>query len=495
MWKRVPRYKVLALWVFVLLAASFVLMPVQFANAAIASSPPAQTPECDALMANLLSGDAWLDRLVDPILTSQEHINDYLELLSSAHSCLEDQTGSLTPTERELYRLIEYYMIFAGGYQTPDGASTLYLVDLSKSDDPAVKALRNQVGLPPPAGYIFVRFYTSRAAMPDLLQRAFDDPQVAGVTIYTRYVAILEEEKFTVEEQILQSQTLPGTHSHELVHAYINASLGPQNTAEMPIWYHEGIASYFSGSAATHRVEVPGGLTVVQVAPEDYQQYDLNFRYLEDEYGKSKLNNLVRQSVEQADARVLLTGLGISDEAQLIERALAWEQAFIRRRGLILAGMAILAVLALVNLPFLLSLFPTPTTFTCEWCNYEADRETFAGNRCPRCGRISSTATTQQRFTPLRSMGRQFKTRIMRQNDRPPPPARPTERGSAATCQVCGRVFQGDQAHQLIVWPHLVRIKVDQDDSDDTLKSRTIFVRRACRDCLGKSAELRSNNP
>lgn len=139
-----------------------------------------------------------------------------------------------------------------------------------------------------------------------------------------RYIAVLAEEKSTWPRQALQSQTLPETISHELVHAYINATLGLRGL-DLPKWYHEGIAVYFSGSGKGHTIVTPN-FTISTTPPEEYRQYSTNFEYLEAQLGREQLLGYIKLSVEQADPSALYKDLGIANEQVLFARAMAWRQ-------------------------------------------------------------------------------------------------------------------------------------------------------------------------
>ena len=462
--------------------------------------PAAQIPSCEKLILDLHDDANWPALLVNPRLDTPEQVEAHLQKMNQVHTCLQDETAALSSSEERLLQLSEYFIIFAGGYQTPADASTLYLIDLAETDDSAIIKLRQEVGIPAPPGLVYVRFYDSRQHMPVLVQRAFANDNVAGVTILNRYIAILAEDKLRAEEKIVQAKTLPETHSHELVHAYINSALGEANYDQLPDWYHEGLATYFSGSTSEFTVEIPGGMAITHTSPQEYQQYNLNFEYLEAQYGKERLYDLIRQSVQQADAGVLLGDLGLQNEEQLVASSQAWEAAQLRRRGLLVMGLAILSVAMLVNLPFVLNLL---APVQCE-CGYQGGRREFKEGRCPNCGeRVHLPATPWQRLAQRRAAARKNQPA----SSQTPAPLEdraivfnPASPGQPVACQVCGRRFVGEAAQQVVHWPYQVRVWADSPASPayptgEPAAPRLVFVRRACQDCLQRSAALRKGQP
>jgi len=275
--------------------------------------------------------------------------------------------------------MIEYFLIFAAGLDTAEGSSTLTLVDLTSVDLEAIRNLKEKAGLPPPEGFVFLRYYDSRASMPDLVRRAFQNEDVKGVTIFSRYIAILEEDKAILQEQILQQQTLPDTLAHELVHAYVIATLGPQNSDSFPRWFHEGVAIYLSGSGEV-QVVILGDLAVTQTSPEDYAQFDLNFKYLESRYGQDELLGRIGKSIKQRDPALVYEELGHQNDDAFVAAANAWRARGIRNRliaGIIVASLLIIGLWKVV-LP----------EEKCPYCDYGGKRKEFANGVCPQCGRM-----------------------------------------------------------------------------------------------------------
>jgi hypothetical protein len=173
-------------------------------------------------------------------------------------------------------------------------------MDLAKSKVPSVVALREVVKIPPPDVPVLVKTFR-RDSLPPALRPAFPKPEVSGVTIAGRYVAIIETE-FTKEyDDIL---------AHELVHAYITlASPGP-----LPVWFQEGSAVHFSidkgwkfyGKPSDNQTGVTIGRKVE--LPEFYKNKLQNFHFLMEKVGKAEFYKWYREAVMtgNVDARPLL---------------------------------------------------------------------------------------------------------------------------------------------------------------------------------------------
>jgi hypothetical protein len=277
--------------------------------------------DCADVISQLFGDKNWLDQLVDPVLDTQAQVIERLRFYSDVHTCIP--AGSSTDLLMSARKLTEYFMIFAGGFQTSQDGSERYLINLATFKDPALEILRQKVGLPPPPGYVYMVFYYSRQAMPDLLRQAFEDPDVQGVTIFSRYVAVL------MDQSDLHSNTLPKTVSHELVHAYLKSAQGANHLDAFPLWYDEGMATHFSGSSIPSCVYSDYGagiLTSCTASPQDYQQYAANFDFLEAKFGQARFLHLVKNSFDAMDPALLYQEAGFSTYSAFAVRALEWRQ-------------------------------------------------------------------------------------------------------------------------------------------------------------------------
>jgi len=350
-------------------------------NPVDAASPPkpqAISHECQSTLDVLTSEEDWFQQLIDPVITSTEELIQRHQLYTQVHDCLEAEYDQLPDDLRMVHRLSEYFLIFAAGFETDDGESTLTIVDLASADLEAIRLLREEAGLPPPEGYVFMRTYNSRGGMPELVRRVFQNEDVKGVTIFSRYIAILDEDKALLQERILQQQTLPATVAHELIHAYVNATLGYENAAAFPRWFHEGVAIYLSGSGEV-QVVMLGDLTVTKTSPEDYDQYDLNFKYLESEYGPDELLEKIGTSIKELKPTMLYEELGHQDEAELAAAARSWQGRGTRNR--LIAGIVV-ALFLMIGLWKVIA-----PEVRCPYCDYGGKRKAFEDGVCPQCGR------------------------------------------------------------------------------------------------------------
>jgi hypothetical protein len=304
----------------VLVLAALGFQPARFVSPA--SLPVrAEQLDCQEVLRQLTRDKNWLDQLVDPVLDTQAQVIERLRIYSDVHACIP--ADSSMDRLKTIRKLTEYFMIFAGGYQTTREGSEDYLVDLATSKDPAVISLRQKVGIPPPPGFVYVRFYYTRQAMPELLQLSFKNPDVKGVTIFTRYVAIL------ADKSDLQAKSLPKTISHELVHAYLKSVQGVTDLDAFPLWFDEGMAVHFSGSSIPSCVYTDYGsgvLTSCTTSPQDYQQYAANFDFLEAKLGQAHFLELVKQSYDTIDADLLYRELDFSTYQDFSVHARDWKK-------------------------------------------------------------------------------------------------------------------------------------------------------------------------
>lgn len=333
--------------------------------------------ECEAIIAPFVNDRNAFEELMNPILSSTDDVEELIDLYSTVHQCLDEEFISQN-TGREIIRAyLEYFLIFARGLNSQSEETTLELVKLSTSNDPGVVQIRDEAGIEAPDGYVFVRFYKSRQAMPPLVRRAFESPDVAGVTILSRYIVVLAEDKKTWSQRALQSRTLPETTSHELIHAYVNSLLLPSEF-DLPAWYSEGLAIYFSGSETKHTVITPN-FSISSTSSAEYRDYNITFKYLEAKLGRERLLELIGDSIEEADPSLLYQELGFSNSRQLINEASAWSQT---RNNLGRGGIVAVAFIAV------LVLWRLAPEYNCQNCGHSGKkRELISVIYCPNCMR------------------------------------------------------------------------------------------------------------
>lgn len=445
------------LLLILLLLPVFPARPSKLSQPAGQSDPPG-LPDCQVLLDQYGTDGAFLQSLADPVFSSQDSLAGQLNIVSALDRCLSLTTGAgATGTFSNLPFLTRLFLIFTGDEAKISGESTQFLIDPQKSKDPAIVKLREEIGIPAPPGWIYLRFYGDREAMPDLIRKAFQNPQVEGVTILSRYIAILNDSGSTWEERALQDQTLPDTVSHELVHAYINSSITQQARLEpgnFPRWFEEGLASYISESPRPNSIITTNG-TIRETAPEDYQYFTQIFEYLEDRMGKDVLAENIRLAVQTNDAGQLYRNLGIQDDRWLYEAVDAWNRRRIEQRFILgLAGMGIILL-------WLYSLLPE---LVCA-CGYKGRKRDFPMGNCPNCGRPVAGARKEPQWKP----GDTF----------------------FPDCQVCGRRFWPWQRTEIQIHKRWVRAWLENPTENQPPIAH--YVYRICENCTQESQSIGEN--
>ena len=166
---------------------------------------------------------------------------------------------------------------------------------LSTSRAKSVVRLREQVKVPPPAGFVYVRKYASPSAMPPVVRQAFAQPRadgarVQGISIRGRYIALLDTE---------YDEELADNLAHELVHAYLTLA----SKGDLPGWFQEGAGVYFSLGSKEKlypNMNDPSQSKDVR-APGDYKSALYSFQYIEHKMGRARLYEFIRRAVETGD--------------------------------------------------------------------------------------------------------------------------------------------------------------------------------------------------
>ena len=415
---------------------------------------PVEPTDCPQILKQALQNQELIYELENPVYTNAQDIQESAKIYTPIEICIQKTPpDELTGELARLKALIEYFSIFLDPDYADTGLLKSEFVDLKTSTDPAVEMLRDTLGIPAPPGYVYVRYYPSRESMPIIIQEAFKNPQVVGVTIFSRYIAILNENQGSWAEKTLGIQTLPVTISHELVHAYINSYIAQKNSfspAIFPTWFDEGLASYISHSDRPHTVITPS-LTLNQTASEKYQYYTQIFNYLEYRLGKQQLWINIRTALDTGDAGELYRSLGIPDDRWLEVSVDAWQKQRVQRNFLF--GV-ILIVGVVAGLSFALP------EFDCE-CGYTGRRKNFRGGVCPDCGRPISIAKARTRiFSPERII---------------------------PSCELCHRRFWFWQREKMHIHPRLVRVWVRP--TTGSTQPIPHHVHRVCENCLSISRQ------
>lgn len=212
-----------------------------------------------------------------------------------------------------------------------DAFEGAHVIDLAKCKIPSIVALREVVRIPPPGQPVLVKTFR-RDRLPEVLRPAFPKPEVSGVTIAGRYVAIIQTEFSKEYDDIL---------AHELVHAYITLA----SPKPLPVWFQEGSAVHFSIDKGWRFYGKPSesqrGVTIGRKVelPEFYKNKLQNFHYLIERVGKPRFYKWYKEAVLSGtvDARPLL-GLKPTAERTPSRRSIpVWAVAL---AGLVVAGIS-----------------------------------------------------------------------------------------------------------------------------------------------------------
>jgi len=179
-------------------------------------------------------------------------------------------------------------------------------------DDPAAARLRNEVGLPAPPGYVFMRYYLTTGEMPAAVgQRFAHHDNAAAMTVMCRFVAIAQKLERPGSWAWASPDRVRHAVSHEIVHAYVNSLLGPAALGEFPTWFHEGCAIYYGGDLGW------------DVTP-DYRDYLSIFQYIAAAKGEEGLARFVRTAVTSRSLQEALGSIGYATQGQLLRDARLW---------------------------------------------------------------------------------------------------------------------------------------------------------------------------
>ena len=291
----------------------------------IAAAQTVATEECPELV-QLLEPRDWLERLVNPVLETPADVAETIERYRVIRRCFAAGAGpaaSFSGRTTTVRRHVELFLSFAAPIETGgDGPVSAETIDLATSRDPAILRLREELGLAPPEGFIFVRYFNERSQMPENIRPAFDNPQTQAVTI-SRYVAVLTPVPRSLSEGRLIDDAMRATFSHELVHAFLNARLGAAE--DFPAWFHEAMAIHFSGSGRAHVVLNPVDGGMLRIGPVvQYEEYERIFLYLESSLGQDSFYRTLREAVERGNAFLVLNAAGLASCDDLVVAANSW---------------------------------------------------------------------------------------------------------------------------------------------------------------------------
>jgi hypothetical protein len=193
----------------------------------------------------------------------------------------------------------------------------LSIESFSRSNNKALRALRDEVKISPPKGGAIVRIYANKTVMPHPIEVLFQG-DIQGFTHFSRFIAVNGAQK--------SPDQLENIIAHELVHAYIFSALGRNDT--LPKWFNEGVAQYLSGTKDQYVSS--GGIfgDFFSRASDEYEEYRQVFKYLEHSIGRRGVARFIRLTVEQQSVMNPLPQVaGVTDYVDLRNKAREWQTA------------------------------------------------------------------------------------------------------------------------------------------------------------------------
>ena len=94
---------------------------------------------------------------------------------------------------------------------------------------------------------------------------------------------------------------------------------------DLPAWFHEGFAIYFSGSGTSHAMLDRSNNTIYSVeATDEYEEYERTFLYLESRFNGRRFFEQLRNTVDEGDVTGLIDAVGLSSHEELRLAANFW---------------------------------------------------------------------------------------------------------------------------------------------------------------------------
>jgi hypothetical protein len=319
------------------------------------SASPAPQKVCADALAEFQANPGWLTELRDPVLTNTGEIRERINRYGVLFRCMSSGGIPVVGEIVEVNRLVTQFMLFAGGSLFPEAQSEAlnYTLTLNDIQDPAVKILRDELGIPAPPGYIYIWLYPSHASLPKALREYASDTSVRGLTLQSRYIVVFDNVRPGTPLEEYERDQRSAVLSHEFVHVYIKSYLGPKRGFSLPTWYDEGLAIYLSGSSeptSASYFDENGRQVTWSIPPKDYARYRDDFHYLEEQLGRERLLGLIRRSILENSPDILLHEAGQQNEAGLFQLA----EASRIRRGItrLTIGVGILAAVVVLFFVF-----------------------------------------------------------------------------------------------------------------------------------------------
>lgn len=173
-------------------------------------------------------------------------------------------------------------------------------ISFASSQDKAILKLKKEVGLTPPPGYALI-------AVSRLMSMIEDSEGITkfGVTLGDRFIVLADPSAGIISTEPEKSVTEMPSFSHEMVHAFMSSYIFEQGVEDrLPMWFHEGCATYFSGDvesktvARGYDIGQGGQVEVNAKMTEEYKKYRLVMNYLSTVYGKENFHLFIRESLK-----------------------------------------------------------------------------------------------------------------------------------------------------------------------------------------------------
>lgn len=298
---------------------------------------------------NLVTSKTLMSNLTNPAFTQVEQVRETQIASEMVHLCIqllkESQPENKSLASLDL--LASYFITFAGSRENsilnrvnrPRKADNqllyalntdLVLVNLEESKAPAIVELREQVGLPAPKGFFYIRFFPENQIpyLPDFIQNLFNDPNTQGGSFAYgsgRYIAVKLSKNSEDRDSTFIQNHYDLVINHELVHAYIFSQIPYENVEKLPRWFYEGCATYFSGSSHLQVARQRSGKKTIIEAPVEYQRYDFTFDYLESKLGQAKLYQLIRDAIKEQQIDGFFSAVGVSSDKEFFREVELWQ--------------------------------------------------------------------------------------------------------------------------------------------------------------------------
>jgi hypothetical protein len=321
---------------------------------AMANGLTPASPEIGFMMRrvdSMIAQPNWEYEILNPTVATSDDMratsSQYIVMLAAAESLLSssgldlEHVGSLdaaSPYQKSLIKLWLHLRFLIGFFDEPEEVS---IIPLSGLDDPALRCLREELSLKAPPGSAYVRTVGRMSGLtPAPLQEVIDraGPSAAAITCRIRFIIVIDETRDFLQQLLaensgkepvnvkkdneIKASHLQRTRSHELVHAFINATVGYPDD-KIPLWLDESLAIYCSQShLGTIRViRTRDGYEIEETAPTGkYQDYERVFNFLRKSVGSNRFHGLLARCVTEQTPNPLLQAAGYTSYEAVVDK-------------------------------------------------------------------------------------------------------------------------------------------------------------------------------